>query len=952
VCLLLFGVVLARAFAPTEEEPETAQPPIGQVEERRNDVRRRTEGRLAWEPLRAGARVHAEDAVYAAADSQAVLRLDDGSRIELEESSLLVVRRQDGGPDGERPALALELVRGGARGISGGEALRVKAGEARVELARGGEVRIRRRETGASVEVAHGEAVLAPVQGERVTVRGGQRGETAGQGASVTALALRLTAPEDGALVAFDTSRPSLGFSWVAPSPEAACAFELAGTADFHPPLARHEVLGGRHEQPPLAPGIYHWRVRCADRVSEERTFVVRAHSAPLTLAPREGAMVDLSQGQPLALSWSELPDTRGYRVEVAPEGDFGKPTATLDSARPSLRLPFAYPEGRYCFRVRGGAGSEAPWSTPTCFHAVTRPILDAPRVFEPMREPLPPPKPGKGAWLLSLLLSTAHAAEAPARSALVLRWERIPGAVGYLLEVAEDRHFQKPVLRERTADIFYRWDIIARRDYYWRVRAIDNLGREGEVSEVVKIGSEVAPPVLEAPAAGARVEVAAGGALRLRWKGTAALASYRVELAADAAFTREVTVHEAREPKLSLPLPRYGPTWWRVTGIDLQGQSTESSEARAVTLVPPPPEPSGPERVVAEAARQQVQLSWTPRPTAKYQVEVVHQDTATPGGASPRVVTTEAPATLLEVKRAGHYAWRVRGVEPETAWSAQRRLEVALATPVPREPADGTGLPPTATPTLTWDAVPLAEEYEVELAAEGAAPTFQRVPSPRFEPGPLGAGAYAWRVRALSAGVQASEPSASFAFRVQPPAPMVEAPPPEPAPGGPHGVQLAALAGMTTHLAGRPTPSLSLELGWRPPRLRGRWGAALRASGYSGSQDFGGPGPLRVRSRLWAVPVEALAVHVLPVSRVDVLLGVGPLVRLVSGSAVLEDGTRLRDASVEVGGSVRAGVEYRLGPGKAYTEAGLALSSTTRGMFITAPAALAFGAGYRLEVW
>jgi hypothetical protein len=834
----------------------------------------------------------------------------------------------------------------------------VKAGEARVSLARGGEAHIRRHEAGTSVEVARGEAVLASDRGARVTVRGGQRGETGGQGASVAALTLRLVAPADGERVTFGASRSAVGFSWAPPSEGAPCAFELAGAADFRQLLVRREVLGGKHEQPSLAPGVYHWRVRCADQVSEERTFAVRTLSAPLTLGPREGELVDLSEGQPLALSWSELSDEQGYRVELALDGNFEKPAATLDSARPSLRLRFAQPEGRYCFRVRGSTGSEAPWSTPTCFRAITRPVLEAPRVFEPTREPLPsqpPPPPGKGAWLLGLLISTAHAAEAPAKSALVLRWERIPGAVAYQLEVAEDPAFLKPVLRERTADTFYRWDIIARRDYYWRVRGIDNAGREGVLSEVMKIGSEVAPPVLGAPAAGARLEVAPGGALRLRWEGTAVLASYRVELAADAAFTREVVVLEAREPKLSLLPPRQGTTWWRVTGIDLQGQSTEPSEVRAFTVVPTAPEPAGPERVVAAAAQQVVQVSWAPRDVSKYQVELVRE------GAAPLVVTTAALAADLEVTRAGRYTWRVRGMAPETSWSAPRPLEVALAAPALREPADGAELPPTAAPGLTWDAVPLAEEYEVELSAEGSAPTLQRVQVPRFEPGALGAGAYAWRVRALTADAQASEPSASFAFRVQ--APQAPAGPP-PAPVAPvsltltpdrqdsRAFQLAALAGMTTHLGGGLTPSLSLELGWRPPRMQGRWGAALRASGYTGSQDFGGTGPLRVRSRLWAVPVEALALHVVPFSRVDVVLGAGPLVRLVSGSVVLEDGTRLSASSLELGGSVRAGVEYRLGPGRAYTEAGLALSSTSSGLFVTGPAALSFGAGYRLEVW
>ena len=100
---------------------------------------------------------------------------------------------------------------------------------------------------------------------------------------------------------------------------------------------------------------------------------------------------------------------------------------------------------------------------------------------------------------LVALAGLATPAAEGP-RSALVLRWDRIPGAVAYLLEVAEDRGFGKTVVQARVAETYYRWSIVARRDYFWRVRGVDALGRLGAVSEVSRIGSEVSPPALAGP--------------------------------------------------------------------------------------------------------------------------------------------------------------------------------------------------------------------------------------------------------------------------------------------------------------------------------------------------------------------------------------------------------------------------------------------------------------------
>ncbi len=81
------------------------------------------------------------------------------------------------------------------------------------------------------------------------------------------------------------------------------------------------------------------------------------AHDAPLLAAPEEGAKLkqtDSGRNVPIALSWSEVPGSKGYEVEVTPPAP-GKPTRWR-AASPRTVLP-ALPAGSYQWTVRAAFG-------------------------------------------------------------------------------------------------------------------------------------------------------------------------------------------------------------------------------------------------------------------------------------------------------------------------------------------------------------------------------------------------------------------------------------------------------------------------------------------------------------------------------------------------------------------------------------------------------------------
>jgi hypothetical protein len=95
-----------------------------------------------------------------------------------------------------------------------------------------------------------------------------------------------------------------------------------------------------------------------------------------------------------------------------------------------------------------------------------------------------------------------AASAEEPA-GRVVLRWQSVPGAAGYDLQVATDPSFARRTVDLRVELAGYRLVPAPEQRCYWRVRTVDADGRPGPWSTAKTIeppGREPAPSAVEAP--------------------------------------------------------------------------------------------------------------------------------------------------------------------------------------------------------------------------------------------------------------------------------------------------------------------------------------------------------------------------------------------------------------------------------------------------------------------
>ena len=308
------------------------------------------------------------------------------------------------------------------------------------------------------------------------------------------------------------------------------------------------------------------------------------------------------------------------------------------------------------------------------------------------------------------------------------LRWERVPGAVAYQLEVFHGDPAGTLLHQETTVND--RWIgrlPLAGGTAWWQVSAIDGDGVTGPAAHATFTTANPAPEPLWPPN-GATVNHPAETPV-LAWR-----SAYDY----DQVFADQDL--DATDP----PTDNLGwirPGTWRWRPVQMQGMGgplvAASGETRTFTYAWPDSAPSlvGPVDGTHVAAATPFRLEWSHVPGANaYAWEVLDANrqvvagTGDPTGIGPIIATWADVTAFLEP---GAYTWRVRGRIAGTEmsyatygdWSAERALTVdPWPVPAGTEPADGATL--ETWPLLRWPEIPGAEQYELHVAVDpGSAP-------------------------------------------------------------------------------------------------------------------------------------------------------------------------------------------------------------------------------------
>jgi hypothetical protein len=320
--------------------------------------------------------------------------------------------------------------------------------------------------------------------------------------------------------------------------------------------------------------------------------------------------------------------------------------------------------------------------------------------------------------------------------------WKGLAGAAVYQFQLSADRRFRSLVRSGVRKGGIETPNTAATVDttvpdgvYYWRVRAVTskkNAGRWSAARKLVK--SWTSEPQLSTP-----VDTTVywpDHPLVFSWSPVPYADKYEITVARDEKLANQVlgtklkpittqgTVFTPSEPLDS------GTYFWTVTPIDAKGHKGHPAPEASFTSTWPSVTSTDVRDLDPDPRVFDPLFTWSPiAGAARYEVEVNSAEDFPPGSkwccSGSTVGTSMAPTKLLANNR---YYWRVRAVDVKGhagIWNQGPSFTKAFDSTTPSIPhltlrgADGTelgGTPETDTPIVTWDPVPGASRYEVQV--------------------------------------------------------------------------------------------------------------------------------------------------------------------------------------------------------------------------------------------
>jgi hypothetical protein len=359
-------------------------------------------------------------------------------------------------------------------------------------------------------------------------------------------------------------------------------------------------------------------------------------------------------------------------------------------------------------------------------------------------------------------------------------KWDAVADAATYEFELAGDPAFNSPIVNLTTKNTrATAKDVIANGTYYWRVRGVTSTGALGAWSEVRSFDlAWTAKPTPLKPTDGATLTYPSE-ALELNWSVVPGAAKYLVKVATDPALGSlvwgEPFETAATSFTLNDPLAP-GTYYWNVTPLDAEDHQGGASTVASFTWSwPSETTPDVTDQVAADEVFDP-RFSWDlVDGAAGYEVEVnFSSDWAESSKVccdpiKGRISTLGTSLSPSEILANNTYYWRVRAIDPSNnagVWNegpsfsktfdnvppvtapSIKNLHMRDNVADPAVDADaGTAVVDTAVPVVTWDPVPGASSYQVNVteysgvACDWTQAIWQNTPTTLNSWTPLGTG-------------------------------------------------------------------------------------------------------------------------------------------------------------------------------------------------------------------
>jgi hypothetical protein len=647
---------------------------IGTITFKKRSASRRYSDNVIWEEIEQESEIFNHDAIRTMEYSSAVIALNDGTKIELDQNTLLVVILNDKG-------LNINFDKGGVSAKSGSGAtgpIIFNSKDATIALDKGG-ISLNSSDAGMNIQVSSGNAKVA-VQGKELQISADEVATLKdGAAESVKGSLSPISPGQNSNLITLGRTL-NVNFSWRSDSP-GEVKLQISRGSDFKT-ILKSVNSNKTSLNLKLDPGDYYWRVAGAGFASYPVRFSILSDTRPRLIAPHNNQKIPVIEGaEMISFRWEKSRYASAYELKAARDSEMSDIVLTLTS-KVNIISASALKPGRYYWTIRSVYPPEIS----------SDPVISGPDLFELEK------------------ISFSHLKPVPldqgpmtTAAPFNLNWKGVPGAAGYMVELSTDHDFKNIILKKNTVNSLLGIDQkLSEGRYFWRVSAL--FGEKNTAASETAVLTMIKPVeiTLLNPSPGALL-VDKSGTIRFSWRDPNMGDRYLVEVSENRDFRKIKQRLESTMPAADFKNPGPGSYFWRVFLKDSSGYIIAHSNHGEFTIpgdlaAPLLVAPEDKDRIIP-GLKKRLRFEWSRIPGAdEYEVQIFRRV----AGLEKPLIIYSSKSNYVDIANQailtpGSYSWVVRAKQVSkgrvTAYKESGRSDfeveevVLLPAPVVKNP-------------------------------------------------------------------------------------------------------------------------------------------------------------------------------------------------------------------------------------------------------------------------
>ncbi len=750
---------------------------IGLVMFKKNTAQRKYSGRAVWENIDTAAPVYSNDTLRTSSDSEAVLLMNDGTEITLQDNSLIVL-------EWNMENKNIEFLGGN---ISAKNKVSEDAGAVKIKSA---DTVISLNDASINLQGDEGNLDLSVVEGNIGLTKGDRIQEIKANQQAVIGknfddfiineILIRPDTPEDNMYFLTFTNRKAVDFRWDFFRPVKNPIIQIAKDMDFISIIDESDITDLSSYKKEFSEGTYYWRIRSKTEsgiIGPVRRFVIINDRFPAMLTPAKDIEIKYRSSLPkLRFLWEQSLFPEHYLLEISLNENFTDKVVS-EKVKGNFHFLSTLSEGKYFWRITpyyslGNIGYIKN-DNHQSFNIIQTTAL------EPVQPVFPPN---------NTVMSTIESSKG-----IKFKWKAEAEISSYQFYLSENQDFSSTIYNEPLpGTIFTSEGDLKPGTYYWKVGGVtvDNEILPQSPARTLTITKSTGEIALLNPPDREHFEIEMFGSRTFTWESSVG-EKFRFTLYKDAPDTPPIIEDVTSEKSRKTMIPASGEYFWQVSVIDDNNNSVIDSKIHSFNTRSPLANPVWKEPGLGSSIRligdDMLNFRWEKVYDADYySVELIRESDRKSMFSSGNISETEISFTNTRILTEGKYSAELKAYKnADGGWSKSESQPVITEfsigeiviydPPVLLSPGNNTvaGMEDVLNGNFIfeWTQSPVLKNYTITISESF---DFDRNLSSfsseglRYRPQNIRPGKYFWKVRGIDSKKYESPESGIYSFTIE----------------------------------------------------------------------------------------------------------------------------------------------------------------------------------------